>query len=181
MKLRCTGCAKDHHDLIAVTRAKLKMKSVYLLLFLLCGCVMPQPDIPNLAVVSVHPLILRGGQPTDAGWKYLRGLGVTQDIKLNEESEGSDNAAAIEVLRAPVNLRQQLGFQPMPDLAALAIVDIHDPTFIHCEHGQDRTGLFVALYRIHHGWTAQDAESEMLRLGFHKELRGLWDYWQKQK
>ena len=50
-------------------------------------------------------------------------------------------------------------------------------TFVHCAHGQDRTGLVVAVYRVRHGWTKAQAQAEMLRLGFHPTLLGLWQSW----
>lgn len=53
---------------------------------------------------------------------------------------------------------------------------------IHCEHGQDRTGLVVACYRVQHmGWTHEAAEKDMLAHGFHKALHGLWEYWESFK
>jgi tyrosine-protein phosphatase SIW14 len=48
------------------------------------------------------------------------------------------------------------------------------PFFIHCEHGQDRTGLIIALYRIQHdGWTPQKAYAEWEAFG-HDELHKLF-------
>ena len=44
------------------------------------------------------------------------------------------------------------------------------PTLIHCEHGSDRTGMIVALYRIlYQGWSKQAALGEMRdkAFGFH--------------
>lgn len=54
--------------------------------------------------------------------------------------------------------------------------------FVHCLHGQDRTGIVIAYYRVlfcH--WTKADAEKEMLAHGFHKELHGLWECWENLK
>jgi len=42
--------------------------------------------------------------------------------------------------------------------------------YIHCHFGDDRTGFLIALYRIHvQGWSAEAAETEMLKL-FHGNL-----------
>lgn len=38
---------------------------------------------------------------------------------------------------------------------------------VHCEHGEDRTGIVCAAYRIiRNGWTAKRAKNEMYDLGF---------------
>jgi len=40
------------------------------------------------------------------------------------------------------------------------------PLFIHCEHGADRTGLLIALFRVvHQGWSAQEAYREWVANG----------------
>ncbi len=43
-----------------------------------------------------------------------------------------------------------------------------EKTYIHCLHGQDRTGLACAIYRVKiQGWTRDDAIKEMYSMGFH--------------
>lgn len=42
------------------------------------------------------------------------------------------------------------------------------PLYVHCRHGQDRTGLVIGLYRYFvDGMPAQEAYEEMMQLGFH--------------
>ena len=53
------------------------------------------------------------------------------------------------------------------------------PVFVHCQHGADRTGLMVAIYRIAvQGWSRQDAIQEMTQggTGFHEVWTNLIDY-----
>lgn len=154
----------------------------------LCGCVSLQrtpqaSDLPNFAIVETIPGggTFRGGQPNEAGWKRLAAMGVHNVIKLNEESEASDEGAwraGMVVYYVPVNWEQQLGLERMPANFALSYESSIGGTYVHCQHGQDRTGLFIALWRLRHGWTKADAEKEMLEHGFHKALFGLWDYWE---
>jgi hypothetical protein len=143
------------------------------------------PGVPNL--VQVEPGIWRGGQPTEPGWVYLHNLGITNVVKLDLESEGSDAAAkrlGMTIYPAPIALRAQLGLEKINAQKmekVLATVPAKG-TYIHCEHGQDRTGLFVAMWRMRKdGWTKSEAEKEMLAHGFHKELRGLWEFWKGYK
>jgi protein tyrosine/serine phosphatase len=40
------------------------------------------------------------------------------------------------------------------------------PVFVHCEHGVDRTGLVVALYRVkYQNWDIEAAHREMVAMG----------------
>ena len=55
------------------------------------------------------------------------------------------------------------------------------PLFIHCTHGQDRTGLIMGLYRIFvDKWSSGNAYDEMLKIGFHPEFFAL-DHYFKSK
>lgn len=61
-------------------------------------------------------------------------------------------------------------------LDALKNVD-NFPVFIHCHHGQDRTGLIIGLYRVEvQGWTPSKAYQEMLDVGFHPSISTLDNY-----
>ncbi len=65
---------------------------------------------------------------------------------------------------APKTTTEDLGIRTA--LALMAQATPASPMFIHCEHGVDRTGLLIALYRvIHQGWTRQDANREWVRNG----------------
>lgn len=51
-------------------------------------------------------------------------------------------------------------------LALMAQATPKFPVYVHCEHGADRTGLLIALYRvIHQGWTREEANREWVRSG----------------
>ena len=43
--------------------------------------------------------------------------------------------------------------------------DVPRPVLVHCEHGQDRTGLLIAVYRVRRGSWAQAAWNEWLAYG----------------
>ena len=169
-----------------VPRASLELL-LFPFLFLLCGCAVPgfnPHGIPNFAIVA--PGIYRGGQPIyEDSWTYLSSLGVSNVVKLNLEKEANDDAAerlGMTVHYTGICLEQQLFTRPLfhsrlPELRD-ALTHVKPGTFVHCAHGQDRTGLAIACYRLQEqGWTRTDARQEMLNHGFHRELRGLWHYW----
>src|SRR5258708_26347081 len=57
-----------------------------------CSPTRTTQGVPNF--VEVGPKLLRGGQPSAEGWKWLKEEnGVTAVVKLNYESEGSDDEA----------------------------------------------------------------------------------------
>ena len=136
--------------------------------------------VPNFAMVE--PGVYRGGQPTLEGWLYLKSLGVTNVVKLNEISEGSDQPAidlGMTVNYHPINFIDQAVLKPNKKDFLEAVSEIKPGTYVHCEHGQDRTGLAVGAYRVIDEHVAKKtAYSEMLTHGFHKVLHGLNDFWE---
>jgi protein tyrosine/serine phosphatase len=51
----------------------------------------------------------------------------------------------------------------------------NQPVYIHCQLGQDRTGVVIAAYRMRvDGWSLSEAEAEMQSFGFN-------DLWFKLK
>ncbi|MBI3549255.1 MAG: tyrosine-protein phosphatase [Elusimicrobia bacterium] len=143
--------------------------------------------VPNL--VEVAPGVYRGGQPTTAGWAFLKSRGVRTVVKLNFASEGSDGEAqrlgmrVIDASGPPSEVRDVLE-RPNPERVRLAVDSLRDetlrPVFVHCLHGQDRTGLIVGLYRVlHDGFTKKAAYREMRKLGYHRSLRGLREFWEE--
>lgn len=138
--------------------------------------------VPNLH--QVEPGLYRGGQPTEQGWAYLKSLGVTNVVKLNEEREGSDAGAVkagMTVVYLPISVGQQIEGGPKLSTVAKAVANMQPGVFVHCSHGQDRTGLVVGVYRVWiDKWSKERAYQEMLANGFHPLLKGLWDYWQEK-
>jgi tyrosine-protein phosphatase SIW14 len=139
-------------------------------------------DVPHLS--EVEPGVWRGGEPTAAGWSYLKSIGITDDLKLNECSEDEDLGATkngIWLHYEPISLWDQTFGAPIKSRVDRAVGDIHPGTYIHCEHGQDRTGLIVGLYRVRvEGWSKKTAYKEMLAHGFHPALLGLSNAWKNQ-
>ncbi len=61
----------------------------------------------------------------------------------------------------------------------IATTPAMQPVLVHCEHGSDRTGTMVAIYRIaFEGWTKAQATDEMVDggFGFHPMWQNLLRY-----
>jgi protein tyrosine/serine phosphatase len=55
------------------------------------------------------------------------------------------------------------------------------PIFVHCAHGQDRTGLVIGLERVLIEQQApQAAHDEMVKIGFHTMFIGLESYFERK-
>lgn len=155
---------------------------VVTMLALLGACCSPPATVtngvPNLR--QVDPGVWRCGQATPEGAAYLKTLGATDELKLNLRSEGPD-FPGFKVHYHPLNIWDQWFHLSDKDVLD-AVAEIKPGTVIHCEHGEDRTGLICAVYRVTHDhWTKADAEKEMLANGFHKDEFALWDWWKGWK
>ena len=52
----------------------------------------------------------------------------------------------------------------------------YQPVYVHCSHGQDRTGVMVGIYRVKDcDWSFKDAYKEMKSFGYHPRL-----YWRQK-
>lgn len=136
--------------------------------------------IPNL--VQVDDKVWRGGRPqgpADYAW-------LLEHCKSILNLEGGDVAmqeyAAIRALPGvPALLLFSLPIWPgevYVDSPPIALVDyalewlraLPAPVYVHCQHGQDRTGLIIIAYRMSKGWTYDAAYGEALRIGYRHEI-----------
>lgn len=139
---------------------------------------------------QVAPGIYRGGRLTDEGqMRLLKRSGVKTVLNLQGGDLNSVYGPLIPLFEKGERLEvrkeektwadraQMLWFNlPLNSLSAVspsqaakirqAVAMIQDPrlqpVYVHCEHGIDRTGLIVALYRIKiQRWTVAQAYTEM--------------------
>lgn len=158
-----------------------------------CSSELYTNGVPNLDEV-VPGKVFRGGQPTQEGWAHLEGLGVKTVVKLNFDAEGLDDEAwnhdmnVVVASIAPEDFPQTLNplesfKRPWCARVKRAVRTLQDeknwPIFVHCSHGQDRTGLVVGMFRVlHDRKTKSDAYQEMLDHQFHEGLHGLHEAWE---
>lgn len=132
--------------------------------------------LPNSSEVCLTK-IYRGGLPSRLGWGILKKKGVKTIIQLTYKRARSlkSSLEGMDLCHFPI-----MPFGTLDEELLLSVLkvmtDVHlQPVFIHCFHGADRTGFFVALYRmVVEEWTAQEAISEMKRHGAHFWHQHLW-------
>jgi protein tyrosine phosphatase (PTP) superfamily phosphohydrolase (DUF442 family) len=135
-----------------------------------------RPGLPNLWRVS--PVLYRGAQPEAEGFAELGRLGVRTVVSLRAfHSDPSD----VGDLRAE-SISFKFWHPEDEDVARfLRIVTdpANQPVFVHCQHGSDRTGMMIAIWRIAvEGWTKDEALREMTSgpYGYHENMAHLVRY-----
>jgi tyrosine-protein phosphatase SIW14 len=126
----------------------------------------------------VNDLLYRGAQPRTDGLRELRKLGITTIVDLRGEDpdkrEWERQQAAslgIRFVNIPVSGWDPPSNEQVAQFLSLFHNDQREKVFIHCRFGDDRTGVFVAAYRMaYDGWPAQQAINEMYFFGF----SGFW-------
>ena len=126
----------------------------------------------------VDDRVYRGSQPYNV--QQLQALvkkyQIKTIIKLNTGSEPP--ARNITLIHHPLNAWTT----PSADKIREILDDMdraETPVFIHCSHGEDRTGLIVALYKVRHGTTPEAAYTDMVAHGFHP-YPGVWKAWLRE-
>src|SRR5215467_2822457 len=132
--------------------------------------------LPNGGKISDS--LFRGAQPRLEGLKELKNLGITTIVDLRGEDpekiaweRQQAESLGIRFVSIPVS-----GWSPPSNEQVAQFLEIfrHHPqerVFVHCRFGDDRTGVFVATYRMaFEGWPAEQAMNEMYFFGFN----GFW-------
>ena len=134
--------------------------------------------VPNL--FQVTPTLYRSAQPTPQGFKNLRQLGIQTVVNLRggEDDERAALAVGFGLESVPLSAAHVRHESNIRVLRLLGKTDL-GPVLVHCQHGADRTGMILALYRmVYQGWDRGKAIEEMRKggYGFHSIWHGLVDY-----
>ncbi len=122
--------------------------------------------LPNLYKVS--NTLYRGSQPTRGGFLELKKMGVKTIINLREHHTDKKRITRMGFnyfdvptsTTKPNRTRYRKALDIMNNPAMW-------PVFVHCQHGADRTGTAVALYRITiQKWKTEEAIRELREGGY---------------
>lgn len=132
--------------------------------------------VRNFGKVNNH--LYRGAQPHGSALRELKNLGVTMIVDLRQEDpakfeweEKRAETLGIRFVHIPVS-----GWSPPTDEQVAEFLSIfkdrpQEVVFAHCRFGDDRTGVFIASYRIvYDNMPLQKALKEMYYFGFN----GFW-------
>lgn len=132
--------------------------------------------VPNSGKINDH--LFRGAQPRDPGLPELKKLGITTIVDLRAEDpekskweQKTAESLGIRFVHISVS-----GWAPPTNEQVVQFLSIfrdspQEKVFVHCRFGDDRTGVFVAAYRIAlEKLPAEQALKEMYYFGFN----GFW-------
>jgi len=132
--------------------------------------------IPNAGKIT--DVLYRGAQPREVGLSELKLLGIATIVDLRSEDHERvawerkrAESLGMRFVHIPVN-----GWSPPSDEQVLEFLSLlrDNPgqrIFVHCHFGEDRTGVFIAAYRMTlQKWPMEQAVREMYFFGFN----GFW-------
>jgi protein tyrosine/serine phosphatase len=136
----------------------------------------PLPEI--LKIKNFHQVndwLYRSGQPQPEEFVEIENFGIKSIVSLRWSSDIIRKERKL-VESTKMNLYCiPLSYWILPTRKEidkfLSIVDetANHPILVHCFHGSDRTGMFIAMYRMaREGWSADAAYEEMKSCGFHR-------------
>ena len=138
----------------------------------------PEGDVPRFSILAEG--LYRGGQPTAAGFQFLKEKGVKTIINLRAEDNTESKivqALGMNYVQIPLDeVRPWTRLSPASIAKYFELVNnpANYPIFFHCWRGADRTGAFAALYRIAvQGWDAGKAYDEARHIGMRWYFAGL--------
>jgi protein tyrosine/serine phosphatase len=138
-------------------------------------------ELPNFHMVS--PQLYRGAQPKAGGLQTLKKIGIKTILNLRREDEHTQaegaEARTLGLRYYSVSLPEFSAPKDKEVQQALDIINTaeNQPVFVHCRHGEDRTGTIIACYRISHdAWTAAEARKEAEKRGMSWTQLGMKRY-----
>jgi protein tyrosine phosphatase (PTP) superfamily phosphohydrolase (DUF442 family) len=122
--------------------------------------------VPNLYRISDE--LYRGDQPSPQGMQNLKNLGVKTIINLRSFHSDRDEIGDTGLVYEHIYMK---AWHPEEKEAVRFLKIVTDPkrapVLVHCQHGADRTGTMIAVYRIIvQGWSKAEAIREMTEGGF---------------
>jgi tyrosine-protein phosphatase SIW14 len=145
----------------------------------------PATDI--LQFKEITPNIYRGARPETIGMEDLKKFGIKTDLDIENHKEpiAQEKIDAENLGMNFISLPMSGVWKPKDAEVAEILAILNDPSnfpiFLHCHHGEDRTGLIAGLYRVFtQNWTPEQAHEEMIADGFHTNLYFLNRYFNKQ-
>lgn len=119
--------------------------------------------------------LYRAAQPTAEAMRAYEAFGIRTVINLRSFHSDKDEIAGTNLILVELPTHAWSDGDDGYIIEVLrAIRTAEKPVLVHCQHGADRTGMVIAMYRIiEQGWSRADALNEMQNGGY-----GFHSIWQ---
>jgi tyrosine-protein phosphatase SIW14 len=132
--------------------------------------------IPNSGKINEY--LYRGAQPKEQGLPELKKLGITTIVDLRSEDpqkaeweRKQAESLGMHFVHIPVGGWDSPTNEQVAQFLALFGNEAGQKIFVHCQFGEDRTGVFIATYRMAiEKLPVDQALKEMYSFGFN----GIW-------
>ena len=149
----------------------------------------PDPDTEQAVSIQkegmgnfykVSDILYRAEQPTAEGFKSLQAMGVKTIVSLRAHHSDASMIEGLnfKYIQIPINT-WKLKDEHVEKFLRVMVDESNYPVLVHCQHGSDRTGTMVAVYRmVFENWSKEDALNEMIRggFGYHSIWKNLKNY-----
>lgn len=123
---------------------------------------------------KVQDGLYRGGCPSSEDLYVLKNIyGINKIVSLDDRCGKNIKPICEEIGLEHVLWGLGDGRDPKVEALKKRIVPqlLHGgPTYVHCYHGKDRTGMTIAMFRIYTGWSLAEALAEAFKFGMGKGL-----------
>ncbi len=117
---------------------------------------------------KINDNLYRSAQPTKQGMKNLKKMGIKTIINIRAFHSDADEMTGTGLLDEELSVKTW-HIEDEDVIRVLRIIRQKEngPFLIHCQHGADRSGIMIAMYRIvEQGWSKDEAIREMVDGGY---------------
>jgi protein tyrosine phosphatase (PTP) superfamily phosphohydrolase (DUF442 family) len=130
-------------------------------------------ELQRIGIKSI--LNLQGGDMRSSIWKLISWNEPGEKQEMIDAEKSIAETFGIDFMNQPLNSLDPVTNDDNKRINE-ALEFLHNkknqPVYIHCEHGKDRTGLVIALYKIkYEGMSAEAAYLEWEKLGHDKKSK----------
>lgn len=125
---------------------------------------LPVGHVDNFA--KVDDKVFRGAQPDPTDFVGLKQLGINTVINLRDDPRPDEKGTVESLGMKYINIPMSGVLYPREKDVQRALKLLNESStgkvFVHCKAGIHRTGVIIAVYRIHnYCWSYRQAEEEM--------------------
>lgn len=159
--------------------------------FLISSAAFASAALPNIKNFGrIDDSYYRGAQPEGHDYSDLASLGIRTVINLTSDDAEKNEKSMVEAAGMKyVQIPMTTHVPPTPAQIAEFLQIVNDsasgPVYVHCVGGRHRTGVMTAIYRMAHGWNADQSFQEMKQFKFgadflHSEFKKfVFDFYSK--